>query len=127
MNQLTKRNRNTKINTFFMMIVFMLLLNSSIFAQVASENNSGSVATIEKSEIVNSNIEMNAMKQQPTSGDSNMNFILWFMGSKQSPNSSVMPRGTSAKQQFITSGTEPNRLLIKAFLKKAVNFESSIV
>ena len=67
------------------------------------------------------------MKQLATTVDSNMNFILWFMGSKQSPNSSVLPIGTSGKKQFITSGTEPNRLLIKAFLKKAVNFESSIV
>jgi hypothetical protein len=35
------------------------------------------------------------------------------------------PEGIN-KKQIITSGMAPNRLLIKAFLKKAVNFESSL-
>jgi hypothetical protein len=126
MNQVTKRNGINKINTFFMVVVFMLLFTSSVFAQTASSNTNDSVTSIEKSEIANTNIEMNSMKQQSNSVGSNMNFILWFMGSNQNPNSNVIPTGSSAKKQFMTSGTEPNRLLIKAFLKKAVNFESSM-
>jgi len=49
------------------------------------------------------------------------------MGSKQDPNAKVSPTGENTKKQFMTSGTAPNRLLIKAFLKKAVNFEVATV
>lgn len=100
-----------------MMILFLLLSNVAAFGQESTENNE--IAT-------NTNIEMNSIKQETNSDSSNMNFILWFMGSKQSPNANVIPDGTTAKKQYINSGTEPNRLLIKAFLKKAVNFESSL-
>ena len=49
------------------------------------------------------------------------------MGTKQDPNAKMLPAGTNTTKEFITSGTAPNRLLIKAFLKKAVNYESAIV
>jgi hypothetical protein len=48
------------------------------------------------------------------------------MGSKQNPNSTISNEGINTKKQIMTSGLAPNRLLIKAFLKKAVNFESAI-
>ena len=101
MNQVTKRNGINKINTFFMVVVFMLLSTSSVFAQTASSNTNDSVTSIEKSEIANTNIEMNSMKQQSNSVDSNMNFILWFMGSNQNPNSNVIPTGSSAKKKTV--------------------------
>lgn len=124
MNHLSKRNRTQKINTLFIVIAFMFLSNCTVFAQTTPENTIESV--IEKSEIVNTNMEVNAIKQQAaTSVDSNTNFILWFMGSKQAPNRSFVPGNASEKKQFMTSGTEPNRLLIKAFLKKAINFENA--
>jgi hypothetical protein len=40
------------------------------------------------------------------------------MGSKQNPNSTISTEGINTKKQIITSGMAPNRLLIKAFLKK---------
>jgi hypothetical protein len=46
-----------------------------------------------------------------------MNFVLWFMGSKQDPNGTISKKKVQYKKQVITSGS-PNRLLIKAFLKK---------
>ena len=55
-----------------------------------------------------------------------MNFVLWFMGSKLDPNSTISSEGTNTKKQIITSGVAPNRLLIKAFLKKAVNLDSML-
>ena len=42
-----------------MVYFFMLLSYNSVFAQTATENNIDPVATIEKSDIVNSNNEMN--------------------------------------------------------------------
>lgn len=72
-------------------------------------------------------IETIAEKQEEASTNSNMNFVLWFIGTKQDPNAKMLPAGTNTTKEFITSGTPPNRLLIKAFLKKAVNYESAIV
>jgi len=109
-----------------MMFVCVLLSNVAVFGQTAVENNV-QTGTIENNEIVNTTTEMSSMKQEATSSSSNLNFVMWFMGSKQSPNSTIVPAGTTAKKQFMTSGTAPNRLLIKAFLKKAVNFESAVV
>jgi hypothetical protein len=48
------------------------------------------------------------------------------MGSKQDPNVTISTEGINTKKQIMTSGMAPNRLLIKAFLKKAVNLESSL-
>ena len=126
MNNFSTKNGNKKSTIIFMMFVCVLLSNVAAFGQTAVENNV-ETATIENNEIVNSTVEMSSMKQEATSNASNMNFVLWFMGSKQSPNATMLPAGTTAKKQFMTSGTAPNRLLIKAFLKKAVNFESAVV
>jgi hypothetical protein len=127
MNNISTKNGNKKNTVIFMMFVFMLLSSIAVFGQTAVENNFVQNTTIENNEIVNTTTEISSMKQEATSNASNMNFVLWFMGSKQSPNSTIVPAGTTAKKQFMTSGTAPNRLLIKAFLKKAVNFESAVV
>ncbi len=65
-------------------------------------------------------------KQENTSVSSNINFVLWFMGSKQDPNRTISTESVNTKKQIMTSGMAPNRLLIKAFLKKAINLESTI-
>jgi hypothetical protein len=69
---------------------------------------------------------MGSSSKQENVKNSNIEFVLWFMGSKQNPNSTISTEGINTKKQIITSGMAPNRLLIKAFLKKAVNFESAI-
>lgn len=126
MNKISTKNANKKNTVIFMMFVCMLLSNVAVFGQTAVENNNGQSASMENNEIVNTTVEITPMKQEAVSNASNMNFVLWFMGSKQSPNANIVPAGTTAKKQFMTSGTAPNRLLIKAFLKKAVNFESAV-
>ncbi|MBA4277197.1 MAG: hypothetical protein C0430_10595 [Flavobacterium sp.] len=126
MNKISTKNANKKNTVIFMMFVCMLLSNVAVFGQTAVENNNGQSASMENNEIVNTTVEISPMKQEAVSNASNMNFVLWFMGSKQSPNANIVPAGTTAKKQFMTSGTAPNRLLIKAFLKKAVNFESAV-
>lgn len=106
------------------MFAFILLSFGTAFGQTALENDTQLNSTL----TTNGSIETIAVKQdEATSSNSNMNFVLWFMGSKQDPNAKIVPSGTTTKKQFMTSGTAPNRLLIKAFLKKAVNFESAIV
>jgi hypothetical protein len=127
MNNFSTNKGNKKNRIIFMMFVCMMLSNVAVFGQTAVENNLVQNTTIESNEIVNTTTEISSIKQEATSTASNMNFVLWFMGSKQSPNATTVPAGTTAKKQFMTSGTAPNRLLIKSFLKKAVNFESAVV
>jgi hypothetical protein len=116
MNNFSKQDKNTKITTIFIMVVFALFFNVAVFGQ-----------TTEKNEVVNNTIEGNTIaKQENTSVSSNINFVLWFMGSKQDPNRTISTETSNAKKQIMTSGMAPNRLLIKAFLKKAINLESTI-
>ena len=127
MNNVSTKNATKTTTVILMIFVCMLFSNVSVFGQTAEENKNGQSTIIENIEIVNSNaLEIGSQEQDAVSNSSNMNFVLWFMGSKQSPNATIVPAGTTAKKQFITSGTAPNRLLIKAFLKKAVNFESAV-
>ena len=127
MNQSSKRNDSKKFSIIVMMFVCVMLSNVSVFGQTTVESNTAQTETIQDDEVVNSNVEMSTIKQDATSSATNMNFVLWFMGSKQTPNANAVPAGANTKKQFITSGSAPNRLLIRAFLKKAVNFESSMV
>ena len=122
MNSIIKHNSKKISTILFLIVLFVFVSVSSAYGQTVAENNSD----------LNISIETNTpdtiiTKQEDTSANSNMNFVLWFMGSKQDPNVKITPSGTTIKKQFMTSGTAPNRLLIKAFLKKAVNFESAIV
>ncbi len=127
MNNFSKKSDNKIKSNIFMVLLFMFMSNVAVFGQTSLENNNVQTTATETNVIVNNNIEMNSMKQEAASDVSSMNFVLWFMGSKQSPNAITVPAGTTAKKQFMTSGTAPNKLLIKAFLKKAVNFESTVV
>ncbi|MFE3871731.1 hypothetical protein ACFX5F_10920 [Flavobacterium sp. ZS1P70] len=116
MDNFSKQDKNTKITPIFIMVIFALFCNVSVFGQ-----------TIEKSEVGNNTIESNSIaKQENISVSSNINFVLWFMGTKQDPNRTISTETSNAKKQIMTSGMAPNRLLIKAFLKKAINLESTI-
>lgn len=121
MNYFSKQDGNKKSTIIFMVLAFILLSFGTAFGQTAVENNPLSSSTI-----ASTTTELNSIKQETVSNASNMNFVLWFMGSKQDPNAKVLPAGENTKKQFMTSGMAPNRLLIKAFLKKAVNFESAV-
>lgn len=74
----------------------------------------------------NGNGNSTSVKLENSRATSNMEFALWFMGTKQDPNSTLSAEGSNAKKSIITSGIAPNRLLIKAFLKKVVNYENSL-
>jgi hypothetical protein len=116
MNNFSKQDKNNKITTIYIMVVFALFFNVAAFGQ-----------TTEKNEVVNTAIENNSIaKQENTAVSSNVNFVLWFMGSKQDPNRTISTESGNTKKQIMTSGMAPNRLLIKAFLKKAINLESTI-
>jgi hypothetical protein len=68
-----------------------------------------------------------ATTQAATTTNTTMNFVSWFMGTKQTPSNNQSGEfSTNSKKQMIQSGIAPNRLLIKAFLKKATNYNSTI-
>ncbi|MFV8328142.1 hypothetical protein [Flavobacterium sp. ZS1P14] len=118
MNHFLKHIESKMNSNIFILLVVILLSNVSVFGQSAEKNvaaNAIEVVTVGKQDTVATNASSN-----------NMNFVLWFMGSKQDPNTTISSQGINTKKQVITSGTAPNRLLIKAFLKKAVDLESMI-
>ena len=106
------------ISNLLIMFVFILMSNVSVFGQSAQKLVDGN--TVE----VNSNSKKESVSA--VSSSNSMNFVLWFMGTKQDPNGTISKESTNTKIQVITSGSAPNRLLIKAFLKKAVDSDSMI-
>jgi hypothetical protein len=116
MNNFSQQSSNLNSLKFFILVAFFFLTSTAVFAQ--DENHT----------LVNITAEI-SVKQENTSNvttASNLHFVLWFMGTKQDPNATISRQGTNTKKQFMTSGMAPNRLLIKAFLKKAVNFERAL-
>ena len=112
-----KTNKKTLVRSL-MFFVFILASNTSVIAQ--AEKNTVVENVIES--IPAAKIENSAT----VSSSNTMNFVLWFMGSKQDLKSTISSESVNTKKQVIISGTAPNRLLMKAFLKKAVNLDSTI-
>ena len=122
MNTFSNPNESRTKNTLFMVLVFFMAFVGTAFGQAVLENDS-----LLNTTITTDVIETSVVKQEESTSNSNMNFVIWFMSSKQDPNTKIAPSGSNTKKQIMTSGATPNRLLIKAFLKKAVNFESATV
>jgi hypothetical protein len=117
MNKFSKHNNSIKRGNIFLLFIFILMTNVSVFSQ--SSESSNAVVSAINDRTVNE-------VEQDNKAAANVEFVLWFMGSKQDPNSTISNEGINTKKQIMTSGLAPNRLLIKAFLKKAVNFEIAI-
>jgi len=114
-----KFNGNKKILNFVLPFLFIFLLNgSSAFAQSKVANND-STENLEES---NTSID-NTNTTTTTTENSNVNFILWFMGTKEAPNKAISNDAMYTKKQIISSGTVPNHLLMKTLLKKTVNIK----
>jgi hypothetical protein len=115
MNTTAIQNKSNNMILILFVFVCVLMFSVSGYSQARTEVSVGSAIT-----------EMGNVKQENVKTSSNMEFVLWFMGSKQDPNTTISTEGINTKKQIMTSGIAPNRLLIKAFLKKAVNFESAV-
>ena len=120
--------QNTTIQNFFSgirMIVLFVLLVSSSFTMVGQNKNE--VASKSETFQVVASADTVAASQSNVTTNTSMNFVSWFMGTKQTPNANQSgDAAVSQKKQMINSGIAPNRLLIKAFLKKASNYCSTI-
>lgn len=113
---------NNKIQ-FWVLVMFVFFASSNIFAQKSDFEISSNEVSINS----NSNIDDTTpvkVKASTSELNSNMNFILWFMGTKEDVNSTLSSDSFYSKKSILTSGREPNHLLVKTLLKKAVNSKS---
>ncbi len=100
----------------FLFLAFILFSNVS-FSQTSPtivENNPIELVSVKNENTAKTNV------------NNNVNFVLWFMGTKQDTKTNTSIEETNTKKQVITSGTAPNRILIKAFLKKAMNSDEMV-
>jgi hypothetical protein len=122
--------QNTNTSTSFsrkgLVLVFVLFLVSSV--GMLGQNVQPAATSTSTFEVsIASTDETVASTQVITTTNTTMNFVSWFMGTKQTPSTnSSTDFSTSTKKQMIQSGIAPNRLLIKTFLKKATNYNSTI-
>ena len=123
----TTQNTTTQ-NSFSrigLVVLFVLFLLSSV--GMVGQNVQPAVSTVTFEVSLASSDETVATTQAATTTNTTMNFVSWFMGTKQTPSNNQSGEfSTSTKKQMIQSGIAPNRLLIKAFLKKATNYNSTI-
>jgi len=120
MNKVPKLN--LKKNNNFLFIVVLLAFFSSITAFSQTEN----AGVSSEETLMNSNnvVIENPSKVSASVMNSNVNFILWFMGTKGDMGGTFSNGDMYSKKSFMTSGREPNRLLVKTLLKKALNIKS---
>ncbi|MCZ8196858.1 MAG: hypothetical protein O9267_04560 [Flavobacterium sp.] len=68
----------------------------------------------------------NSISKSDASAETNFQFVSWFMGTKQTIKEEGVLDKASAKKMFINARIAPNRILMKAFLKKAQNQLSTL-
>jgi hypothetical protein len=119
MDRIFKLEKNNN-NTFqlFGLVMFVFFVSSTVFAQKAQSE----VSSIEV--IIGNDNAVAPVKLSTSELNSNMNFILWFMGTKEDVNSTKSGNSFYSKKSILTSGREPNHLLMKTLLKKAINTQS---
>jgi len=106
-----KNNTSNTASNTKMIVLFVMLLFSGFTMAAQTVDHNTETATANAT----------AVEANP-----NLNMVSWFMGTKQTAKETISNDGTVGKKQMINSGIAPNRLLIKAFLKKANNYQSTI-
>lgn len=119
MNNVFKIDKKNNYKTQFLILVFFV--SSIAFAQKSSFETSSCEVSVNQNA---TGIDTPPVRVSNTELNSNMNFILWFMGTKEDINCTKSNDTFYTKKSIITSGREPNHLLLKTLLKKAINVES---
>jgi hypothetical protein len=111
-----------------LLFFFLLFLLSSIgmFGQNKSEVNENCVCK------KNATAVTNAPTFAIASIDSQIDFVGWFMGSKQSQFIQPSPIGNGTlrnitKKQILSSGIAPNKVLYRTFITKVSSQDNAIV
>ena len=111
--------RNSKKMQFCILFMFVFIAGSSVFAQTSRFEISSNEDPVNQN-----SANATPVKESTSVSNSNVNFILWFMGTKEDVNSTKSDDLFYSKKSILTSGREPNHLLLKTLLKKAINIES---
>ncbi len=100
-------------------VVLFLLCSVGMFGQQTETKSSGVV--FEKKEI-----QFSVSQEVASVSDSQLDFMGWFMGTKQnqSANENVGEKSSSAlsaKKQILSSGITPNKVLYRTFVKRILS------
>jgi hypothetical protein len=116
---LKKYSDNNKGKKFLVLVVFAIFSNFSALAQTPVVSPSFDITT-DVANISTTDVPVKTISASTI--NSNVSFILWFMGTKENPNKNITsPDRMCTKKGIISSGAEPNHLLIRTLLKKTVN------
>ncbi|MBF4471061.1 hypothetical protein [Flavobacterium sp. HJJ] len=115
-----QNNKNS--SSLFIIVLISFLSTGSVFGQKESLE----IPIVEVLNIHNDIVIEDPVKVSSNSlmMNSNVNFILWFMGTKEDVSKPFSDDGMYSKKSFLTSGRQPNHLLVKTLLKKALNIKS---
>lgn len=111
---------NKSISSLFIIVLFTFFSSTTVFGQ----NESLEVSNEKVLNIQNDIVIESPAKVSNLDVNSNVNFILWFMGTKEDMGKTFSNDDVYSKKSFLTSGREPNRLMVKTLLKKALNIKS---
>ena len=119
-------NSNFIIENKFRILFFILLFILSslrIFGQTTPSS-----ITIQKNEeviIISSQLNLSY-----ASANTQIDFVSWFMGSRQSQINEIESENTSnlisTKKQILNSGITPNKVLYRTFMKRVISKDISI-
>lgn len=125
--QITTTQNSVTLTRTRLVVLFVLLLLSSLGMFGQNTQKVITASAITTSVAANDDtVTTTATTSSAVEANSNMNFVSWFMGTKQTPKTDMTSGDAYNKRQLINSGIAPNRLLIKAFLKKAANYQSTV-
>ena len=121
MGRILKIMLNYKKTKLSLVFVFFSFFSNSILAQ----NENVSIPSDEVSIVQNKIVIENPVKVSTnTVLNSNVDFILWFMGTKEDFGKNFSDEDIYSKKSILTSGRQPNHLLVKTLLKKTLNNKS---
>ena len=122
MNTNTQNTSNTSNKALIVLFVMFLLSSVGMFGQ----NTTTAVAAPATTTVEVLNVSVNQIAL-----GSDVEFMSWFMSSKQTQSVNGSSEGTSAtamsrKKQIISSGVVPNKVLYRTLVKKVISQESAI-
>lgn len=123
----TAQNTSTSFlsqNRKGLFVLFVLFLLSSVGMFGQNKVVSVTLDVVPVQEIVKDSVRAVAL-------DSDVDFMNWFMGSRQTQTLQEATSGSgsttaSRKKQIISSGVVPNKVLYRTFVKRVISQESAI-
>ena len=112
-----------KMRILFFIVLF-ILSSLRMFGQTTATSK-----TIQNDEEVKCVCQQN--QTSIVSIDSQIDFVSWFMGSRQSQmnesESVNKSNSTATKKQILSSGVTPNKVLYRTFMKRVISQDNGIV